>query len=102
MCEDAGNVDGTFGVRKREAGSDDLALTVVFRSRATHHLIERDADGVFTINKQKYGDHTTVVSVGCAPAALLPRLPNPPPLPAAASWLRSLPSLKAPRGGRWR
>jgi hypothetical protein len=53
--------DGSFLVRERDGHQGFFVLTVVFRSKATHHLIA-PVDGTYTINKKKYGagDQTTM------------------------------------------
>ena len=44
---------GTFAVRKDKGR---LSLCVMYKGKATHHIISKDPeDGVFQVNKRKYG-----------------------------------------------
>ena len=44
---------GTFAVRKTQGR---ISLCVIYKSKATHHIISKDPeDGVFQVNKKKYG-----------------------------------------------
>lgn len=48
--------DGTYLIRKHP-DIDTLAMTVVFKGRATHHLVKINPEtGHYTINKKKYGE----------------------------------------------
>jgi hypothetical protein len=52
-----GYKDGRFIVRVRGPEyPKDFVLSVVFRGKATHHLITPRDDGVMTINKKTFGD----------------------------------------------
>jgi hypothetical protein len=62
MCKAAGMDDGQFCVRTKE-GSSILALCVVFKGKPTHHMIDKNEDGVMTVNKKAFGDFTDVESV---------------------------------------
>ena len=44
---------GTFAVRKQKG---KISLCVVYKGKPTHHIISKDPeDGVFQVNKKKYG-----------------------------------------------
>eukprot|EP00043_Microstomoeca_roanoka_P017418 m.181591 g.181591 ORF g.181591 m.181591 type:complete len:157 (+) comp16629_c1_seq2:254-724(+) len=49
----AGRSDGTFLIRKRSS-PDEFVLSVNFQGQDTHHLLSKNADGYFTINKKAY------------------------------------------------
>ena len=56
--------DGTFLIRQRDADNkDEFVMCVVFRKQPTHHLMKRNEEGVFTINKASYGDFKTLEDV---------------------------------------
>ena len=56
--------DGTFLIRERDAsGGEEFVMCVVFRKAPTHHLMKRNDEGLFTINKASYGDFKTLEDV---------------------------------------
>lgn len=48
-------VDGTFFVRKHDAGSESYALSVMYNGKVTHHLLKTPAAGVSTVNRKPTG-----------------------------------------------
>lgn len=59
-------VDGRFIVRAR--GPDypkDFVLSVVYRGKATHHLITPGSDGFMTINRKTFGDPVMTMKEVC-------------------------------------
>ena len=53
--------EGVFLVRERP--NHEFILSVNFRNRPSHHLIKRDAAGLYTLNDQKYGDFKSIEEV---------------------------------------
>ena len=63
MFAAAGNVDGTFLIRRRP-GADEYVLSVVYKGGATHHLVKKDAaSGVFKVNNKSFGNCTSLEAV---------------------------------------
>lgn len=54
LVAEHGTNDGQFLVREREGreGKDEYVLCVVYKGKPTHHLIAKDANGMFAINKK--------------------------------------------------
>lgn len=55
--------NGDFFLRQREVGSDDYILVLIFKGKATHHLVKKDASGVWTINKKAFVQETDLERV---------------------------------------
>jgi len=55
-----GLADGNFVVRSRVNKPDEYVLCVVYKGKATHHLMGKNEDGNFVVNKKPYGAHKTV------------------------------------------
>eukprot|EP00045_Choanoeca_perplexa_P011891 m.127608 g.127608 ORF g.127608 m.127608 type:complete len:627 (+) comp15805_c0_seq1:75-1955(+) len=62
LIMNAGGKDGRWLVRPRPTanGTGDYVLSLVFKGKPTHHLIQKRPDGVYTINKKAYGEPKTV------------------------------------------
>lgn len=58
----AGLDDGRFLLRTRE-GKDDYVLCVVFKSKPTHHLVSKNEEGQYTVNKKTFGGHTKLADL---------------------------------------
>jgi hypothetical protein len=52
--------DGRFLVRLRAEVPSDYVLGLVYKGKATHHLVQKNADGVLLVNKKQYGTHSTI------------------------------------------
>lgn len=52
----AGLDDGRFLLRTREGKPGEYVLCVCFKGKPTHHLMGKNANGVYIINKKSYGD----------------------------------------------
>ena len=50
-------------MRKRQGHEGDWVLGVVYKGRATHHLIVKEPDGMFYINKKKFGNNSNIEDV---------------------------------------
>ena len=76
--------NGRFLVRTHNI-KDKFALCVVYRGKPTHHLIEKNSNGYFCVNKKQYGgDHTTLAAaVNALKADDLPGWPVPLSLPVS-------------------
>lgn len=60
--------DGTWptamwAVRQRPGQPGEYVLALNFKGKATHHLIQRDAQNRYVINGKSYGDHTDLQSL---------------------------------------
>lgn len=51
--------DGRYLVRKREGQPGQYVLCVVYKNKPTHHLVAKDGDGLYAVNKKVYGDGFT-------------------------------------------
>lgn len=58
LIKAAGLDDGRFLVRSRTK-KDEYVLCVVFKGNPTHHLMQKNENGVMCINKKPYGGHKT-------------------------------------------
>lgn len=93
-------VDGAFAVRDRPNQPDEYVLSVNFKGKPTHHLVSKNEDGNFVVNKKTYGGHTTIenlvnalsvkqagwpvlLSTPSAPATAAEAAATPVPAPAA-------------------
>ena len=56
LVTNAGLQDGRFLLRTREGKPGEYVLCVCFKGKPTHHLMGKNADGVYIINKKSYGD----------------------------------------------
>ena len=58
--------NGDFFVRQRETDGDneEYVLVLRFNNRPTHHLMRRDQEGFWTINKKTYVKTKSIVEVG--------------------------------------
>jgi len=61
IVKENGQIDGQFLVRKREGHPGQFVLCVVYKSKPTHHLIAKNDDGNYCINKRVYGTGATDV-----------------------------------------
>lgn len=52
--------DGTFLVRERTRFPGDYVLAVVYKGKATHHLVSKENGEYYTVNKRLYGNATTL------------------------------------------
>lgn len=59
----AGLDDGRFLVRTRENKPGEYVLCVVYKGKPTHHLIAKNAEGIYAINKKTYGNNKTIEEV---------------------------------------
>ena len=52
LADDGGNTAGRYLIREgKKAG--DFVLSVIFKTKVTHHVLEQDADSkIFTFNKK--------------------------------------------------
>jgi len=77
LIEGAGMDEGRFAVWLRdEAATNQWALSVVYKSKVTHHMIAQDeAAKTFTVNKKSYGDWTTLEALIEAMRGPLPGWP---------------------------
>jgi hypothetical protein len=68
LITSAGLEDGRFLVRTRSDKPGEYVLCVVYKGKATHHLIAKNGDGFYCVNKKAYGEYTKVnrVSAACA------------------------------------
>lgn len=66
--------DGKFLVRARAGFPDEFVLSVTYRGKPTHHLVQRGPDGGYLVNKKRLGQFSTV-------AAVVEGLQNPTSLP---------------------
>jgi len=66
----AGLDDGRFLVRSRDNKVGEYVLCVVYKGKPTHHLIAKNPDGIYCINKKSYGEYTKVNRVS-GPAFLV-------------------------------
>lgn len=57
-------------VRSREGKPGEYVLCVVYKGKCTHHLIAKNDDGFYAINKKTFGDYTKVNRV-CQQRVLL-------------------------------
>ena len=67
MCKDKGMSDGTFGARRYArdgASAGAYALCVVYKGKFTHHEVVPGDDGVYIVNKMRFGNLTTIEQVG--------------------------------------
>jgi hypothetical protein len=55
--------EGQFLIRARQKKSEDLVLSVIYKGKATHHLITQEPDGTLLVNKRKYGDNKDILQV---------------------------------------
>ena len=46
--------------RHSAKSDDEFTLSVVYKKKATHHVVKAPADGNVTLNKKDYGGHATV------------------------------------------
>lgn len=57
-------VDGRFVLRKRgPEHPDDYVLSLIFKSKCTHHLITKGSDGFLRVNGKSYGEIPNVKEV---------------------------------------
>ena len=40
-------------------------LCVVFKGKPTHHLVSKNEEAQYTVNKKTFGGHTKLADVGC-------------------------------------
>ena len=52
--------DGVFIIERHPQFDDKFVLNVTFQGRPTRHLMEKNNDGHFTINRRQYGDFSTI------------------------------------------
>ena len=62
LAKDGKTTNGRFLVRQH-GDTNNMVLSLVYRNKATQHLIAKDGDGYLTVNKKRYGDHTDIHSV---------------------------------------
>lgn len=55
--------DGDYLVRTRNLDNGEFILCVVFRGKATHHLVKREGDGTLTVNNKPTGGARTMAQV---------------------------------------
>lgn len=55
--------NGDFLVRNRPKKPGDYVLTLVFKEIVTNHLIARDSEGVFVINKRRFDAPTDLIDL---------------------------------------
>lgn len=55
--------DGDFLVRLRDPGSADYILVLIFKGKPTHHLMHKNEQGQWTINKKVYVEEGTIEGV---------------------------------------
>jgi hypothetical protein len=48
-------VDGRFLVRQSSGVMPGFVLSLVYKGKATHHLIQQNEEGIFTINRRVFG-----------------------------------------------
>eukprot|EP00041_Stephanoeca_diplocostata_P006426 m.84770 g.84770 ORF g.84770 m.84770 type:complete len:211 (-) comp16355_c0_seq1:159-791(-) len=53
------NADGDAHIlRPKNGGTNEMILSLMYKGAPTHHVIARNDDGVWTINKKAFGGHT--------------------------------------------
>ena len=80
--------DGKFLVRTRGGHPGDYVLSVTFRGKPTHHLVQPGPNGNLLINKKAVGSFTTIQELVQGlqdPAKLPPSWPVPLAFPVAAA-----------------
>lgn len=60
LTADGSPKNGRFLIRKRDATSEDLVLSLIFRDKPTQHLITRNDEGNLTVNKRAYGNFSAI------------------------------------------
>jgi len=56
LLEEAGCEPGQFFVRSRAGKKSEYVLCVAYKGKPTHHLIGKNEDGIYAINKKTFGD----------------------------------------------
>lgn len=56
LLEEAGCEPGQFFVRSRAGKKNEYVLCVAYKGKPTHHLIGKNEDGIYAINKKTFGD----------------------------------------------
>ncbi len=59
----AGLDDGRFLLRTRPEKQGEYVLCVVYKGRPTHHLVKKNEEGMYTVNKKTYGNHSKVTAL---------------------------------------
>jgi len=63
LIEEAGTDNGRFLLRTREGKPGEYVLCVVYKGKPTHHLITKNPEGLYIVNKKPFGNTKKIVKL---------------------------------------